>query len=281
MTRCSSAPTSSKQLVINKQVRVTRTAVEEAIQERGLRQAPDEPSVALYIHTIRKLPMEIAADYELDWRDAFEGPEDERGHFLIDPTTGTTASCRSRRRSRAESSWIPRLGYRVRGRSRLSPWFAVGFTFRETTGWEIEAEQGSSLWRSDAPASDDAPIVLREDLAGNARTVALSIGVTGDPSDHVRYYLAASGNPAGKLIAVRTPREGREAIRSAGDLVRLADVVKAELQRLVPRAQRVLLFYWGPASGAVLIGHALNAVASEIQLHEENDGEYFPSVLLR
>lgn len=271
-----------KQWVIDKHVRVTKADLEKAIERRDLRERPDEPSVTLFVHTIRKMPSEIAADYELDWRDAFEGPDDEHGHLLIEPGDWNdrllpelTALAR-----RMEEETASRL-LRVRGLSRLSPWFAVGFTFRETTGWEIEAKQGTSLWRTDAPASDDEPVVLSEDLAGDRRTVALSIGVTGDPTEHVRYYLDAFGNPAGELISVHTPRTGREAIRSAADLVRLADVVKAELQRLVPRAQRVLLFYWGPASGAVFIGHALNAVAGEIQLHEEKDGGYVPSFLLR
>jgi hypothetical protein len=49
----------------------------------------------------------------------------------------------------------------------------------------------------------------------------------------------------------------------------------------VPRARQVLLFYWGPASGAAFIGHNLNATASAIQLHEEQNGEYFPSFELR
>lgn len=270
-----------RQWVIDKKVRVTRTDLERAIEKRELRERVDEPSVTLFVHTIRKMPMETTAEYELDWRDAFEGPDDERGHLLVEPQdwNGRLLPELRARARRIEQETPARL-LRVRGLSRLSPWFAVGFTFRETTGWEIEAQQGRSLWRTDAPASNHEPVVHSEDLAGDHRTVALSIGVTGDPTEHVRYYLEASGNPAGRLIAVQTPRKGREAIRSAGDLVRLADVVKAQLQRLVPRAKRVLLFYWGPLSGAVFIGHALNAVAGEIQLHEEKNGEYFPSFTL-
>jgi hypothetical protein len=260
---------------------VTRDQLLSAIETLGLRVEPEEPSVALHVHTIRKMPDETGAPYELDWRDAFEGTNRERGHQLLDPPDWNARLLPELEAmaTRIEHETTARL-LRVRGMSRLSPWFAVGYTFRETTGWTIEAQQGDVLWRTDETPSPTACVVCPEDLSGSADTVAVSIAVTGDPTEHVRHYLEQCGNPAGKLIVVRTPTHGKTAISSAGDLVRLAIDIKGELQKAVPRAKRVLLFYWGPASGAVFIGHHLNAVASEIQLHEEQGGEYVPSIKL-
>jgi hypothetical protein len=268
--------------VMERKVRVTAADVEQAIERHGLRRpSPEPPSVMLYIHTIRQIPNETGTPYELDWRDAFEGTNRERGHLLLDPAdwNGRLLPELEDLATRIESETTARL-LRVRGLARLSPWFAVGFTFRETTGWKIETDQYGSFWRTDASPSDDEITPASEELPGDPGVGAVSIGVTGDPTPNVRAYLASVGDPAGKLISVQTPRHGKEAIRSAGDLVRLATVVKAELQGLLPRAKTLLVFYWGPASGAVFLGHHMNAVASAIQLHEEKDGEYIRSFLL-
>jgi hypothetical protein len=269
------------QWVLDHHGRVTRAELESAIEDLKLRVEPSEPSVALYVHTIRKMPVETGASYELDWRDAFEGTDRERGHQLLDPGdwNGRLLPELEATASRIEQETDARL-LRVRGLSRLSPWFAVGYTFRQTTGWAVETDQYGVQWRTDSESSVEPCLISVEDLAGRPDTVVVSVGVTGDPTDHVRHYLAQAGDPAGKLIVVRTPRQGKEAITCAGDLVRLSLDVKGELQKLVPHAKCVLLFYWGPASGAVFIGHHLNAVAGEIQLHEEQGGEYIPSITL-
>jgi len=43
----------------------------------------------------------------------------------------------------------------------------------------------------------------------------------------------------------------------------------------------VLLFYFGPLAGAAFIGAMLNAVASEIQIFENQVGTYAPSFTLK
>jgi CBASS immunity sensor of nucleotide second messenger signals len=272
-----------RQWIIDKHVRITRADLDAAIDALGLRAAPDEPSVVLYVHTVRKTPMETGAEYELDWRDAFEGPEREKGHRLLD-SDDWNARLLPELEAIADriASESPARLLRVRGLARLSPWFAVGFTFRETAGWTIETDQYGARWRTDAAPRDEIPdVVPVSNRSGPRDAIAVAVGVTGDPTAHVLHYLDQAGDPAGRLLTVRTPRLGPDAVSSDGELVRLARTLKSELQNLVPRARRVLLFYWGPASAAVFIGHQLNAVASEIQLFEEQDGLYLPSFTLR
>jgi hypothetical protein len=262
---------------------VTRDDVEAAVKERKLRASPPEPpSVTLWVHTVRRLPADDAK-YQLDWRDAFEGTDRERGHQLLDPSdsNGRLLPELEAMADRIESENAARL-LRVRGMARLSPWFAVGYTFRETAGWVIETSQYGRLWRTNEPASDDTIVPdPAEALAGDGGVVAVSIGVTRDPADDVRSYLGAIGDPAGRMIRIKTPRNGNEAIRDGGDLVRLATVVKETLQGLQPKARSLMIFYSGPATGAVFIGHRLNAVADDIQLHELQSGTYVPSFRLR
>ena len=56
-----------------------------------------------------------------------------------------------------------------------------------------------------------------------------------------------------------------------------------EIRNFVNRnkAEKLLLFYFGPLSGACFIGHQLNAVCKEIQIMENTSNTYFPSFLLK
>jgi hypothetical protein len=169
---------------------------------------------------------------------------------------------------------------RVRGLSRLSPWFAVGYAFRETTGWVLETNQYGTQWRTDAPRSAIDLAVTGEPAAGPTSAVAVVVSFTGDATPAVTRYLAGAGDPVGRLIHISVPQPGRTAVGSAGDLVAVADAVRAAVLGLDLRPEDVLLFYWGPASGAVFIGHALNGVAPRIRLFEEEYGTYSPSITL-
>jgi hypothetical protein len=62
-----------------------------------------------------------------------------------------------------------------------------------------------------------------------------------------------------------------------------ADGVKARMRAFVQRwnATRVLLFSFGPLSGACCIGHSLNAVCRDIQIMEDQQPGYAPSFLRR
>jgi len=59
--------------------------------------------------------------------------------------------------------------------------------------------------------------------------------------------------------------------------------VKKLIQPFVKRwsATKLLLYYFGPLSGAAFIGHQLNAVCREILIMENQQPGYAPSFLLR
>jgi hypothetical protein len=83
---------------------------------------------------------------------------------------------------------------------------------------------------------------------------------------------------------VRPERElGRECLRSANDAVALASNFKILVRAFVKKwkARRLMLFYFGPLSGACFIGHQLNAICPEIQIMEDQQPGYAPSFLLR
>jgi hypothetical protein len=115
---------------------------------------------------------------------------------------------------------------------------------------------------------------------GSPATAAVVVNVTGDALPAVQRYLADHDRPVGAVIHLSVPVPGRDAISSAGDLVAIADAVRAAVHGLSVRPDVLWLFYWGPAAGAVFIGHALNAVAPRVQLFEEVFGRYEPSIIL-
>ncbi len=143
-----------RQWIIDGRKTIEEAFLDEEIERLNLRGEDIEPSITLWVHTVVK-PADVAADYELDWRDLFEGPEDERGHRMRDDgdwngrLMAELRAMAARINREAEGARLLRL----RGKSRLSPWFAVGYVFRETTGWVLETEQGAEWWRTDAPAS--------------------------------------------------------------------------------------------------------------------------------
>lgn len=244
-----------------------------------------QSAVSLYVHTIRREPLEIDGDYELDWREHFEGDEWERGHQVHDPGVWNAIMLPdlSQVRRQILNDTAVRL-LRVRGRARLSAWLAIGYVFSRAAGFTIEVEQNGARWRSDTPESADVGLVEEplDDLAGDPNTLAVGVSLTASLGSDVRAYLAEAGNPAGKLLLVTSNLGVGRTIRSAGDLTAIARQLQVRMRgALGHRPQRVLLFYLGPLSGAAFIGANLNAVAAEIQVFEDQSPGYAPSFTFR
>ena len=176
--------------------------------------------------------------------------------------------------------------------ARLSAWFAFGHIFSEVARYVIEIDQYGKLWRTDAKPSNDFPIVIAGDnaspygktLDGQGDTVAVGISITGSLDDDVQAYLEERNSEVAALLLLRPEHElGRKCIRNAGDVVALVDGVKNKTRTFVAKwkARRLLVFYFGPLSGACFIGHGLNAVCKEIQIMEDQQPSYAPSFLLQ
>jgi hypothetical protein len=261
---------------------ISRADMVEAIEQLDLRD-PDvtsEPAVSLYVHTILREPVETDGDYELDWRDHFEGEEWTRGHRVHDPAIWNTIMLPELVgvRDRIASDTNVRI-LRARGKARLSAWFAVGFVFSRVAGWTIEVDQNGAKWRNDASAAPGVNVLSElEDLGGDPDTLAVGVSLTGNLAGDVRAYLAEIGNPAGKLLLVTTSLGLGTTIHSAGDLTAIASQLRERMRgALGRRPRRLLLFYFGPLSGAAFIGATLNAVAPEIQVYEDQVPGYAPS----
>jgi len=272
---------------------ISREELEHAIMEHGLF-LPDEREqrVTVYLTTVKDQKFEIEPDYAIDWKRYFDGSPGPRGHQLVDPALWNTVLLPELRdlEARVSAETACRL-VRARGLSRLSAWFAFGHCFSEVARYTIEVDQQGKLWRTDAAPSPDFRVVPAdgqrwpdgEILDGEGTTVAIGISVTGEIDGDVRKYLSQRTEHVASLLLVRPNKElGRDCLRGAGDAVVLADGVKELARGFAKRwsARRLLVFYFGPLSGACFIGHRFNAVCRDVQIMESLQPGYAPSFLL-
>lgn len=265
---------------------VDRARLDQLLEHHQLIQAAEEPSTVIYLTSVKTQEFEVPPDIHIDWRAHFTGDPMKKGHAVNDPRAWNDLMLPELHKLESDlnAQRGPRL-IRARGLARLSPWFAFGHTFSDVARYTIELDQNGSLWRTDATATDLKAIETgRERLdAGDGASIAVGISVTGSLEADVRAYLAATGAASATLFLQPNRGLGRTAFTSAGDVVGFAKTAK-ELMRAFVKAQnatRLLLFYFGPISGACFLGHQLNAVAREIQVMEDQQPGYEPSFLLR
>ena len=263
---------------------------EAALDELRLKLPDADPAVRVCLHTIERQQYREAADHVVDWCEHFlpstEGQAYPRGHTVHDALAWNGVFLPELHALKAHLNTASIRLLRVRGQARLSAWIAFGHVFDGRARYVIEVDQGGGAWRSDtAPASGIdavAPDGILELAAGP--DVAIGVSVTNRVGPAVRDAIGALALPVDALLVLEPSTGiGRHAIASAAQLSAFVEGVRQRVSELVAarRAKRVHLFYSGPFSGAVFLGHALGAAAPEIQLYEDQQPGYAPSFLLR
>ena len=271
---------------------ITEAVLEDALQEHDLYQPPEnEPSVHVYLTTIKEQRFDIDPDYVLDWRDRFLGSPNKRGHELKNHAAWNNDLLPDLEafEARINVETSSRL-IRARGLARLSAWFAFGHTFSEVNRYTIEIDQQGDNWRTDAPASEDFKLISTnrggfegEPIDGDGPTVAVGISIAGCLDDDVREDLQHRTERVAALLLIRPERDmSHDCLRGNGDAVALATESKSVMLAFAKRwnATRLRIYYYGPISGACFIGHRLNAVCREVQIMEHQQPGYLPSFLL-
>jgi hypothetical protein len=259
--------------------RITKAELEGVLASCGLYVGRPERSVTVYLETIKKRRFELEPDYLLDWRENFSGSDYERSHRVVDQSlwNRTMLPELQHLEERVNRESAARL-IRARGLARLSAWFAFGHIFSRVAGYEIEIQQGGALWRTDAPASQDFKLVATSTPPPQGRGAQLAIGlsVTGSLVADVRTYLNSIGFSG--LILELEPERGpsREVFRHAGDAVAFAAEAKKAIRQWIDttQANELLVFYFGPLSGACFLGHDLNAIGAHIIIMEDQAPGY-------
>ncbi len=248
--------------------------------------APAEKSVKVHFNSIKSPNLGEKPDYGRDWCEYFEGEPQQKGHQTNDPDAWNTILLPDLKNLEWEVSQGTSCRLlQVKGVARLSPWFAFGFVFSEhayTIAFHTLKEE---VFRTDARANPDfrlfAPLGEEgEVLDSEGITVAVGISVTRSLEKDVRQYLEQRTENIAALLLLQSETSN---LQASGDVVALAQQVKRSLYDFIRhrRAQRLLLFYLGPAFGACFIGHWLNAVCPEIQIMEDTQPGYVRSFLLK
>lgn len=269
---------------------INRDILDSVLASNGLvlQEGSYEKCVVVYLSSIKDSRFDVPPDFEVNWREYFDGPRFVKGHSL-----------------KAGQSWnddlLPELYeveesvrkatgcklVRARGFARLSPWFAFGHVFSDVSGYTLEVDQNGRFWRTDAAASENFQMITTNgdgEVLGDGRSdvIAVGLSVTGDIEPRLREYLSTEQS-IGKLHLIQPNRElGRECLDSAGDVVALARQSKTLLRNFIAssKARKVYLFYFGPLSGACFLGHSINAMGADIQIMEDQSPGYAPSFLL-
>lgn len=265
--------------------KLTRERLDEVITRLGLRAAPRERSVTVYMETIKKRRFDLTPDYFLDWRHYFSGPDFERGHATLDLAIWNTQMMPELRALEAQvnEERAPRL-IRARGLARLSAWFAFGKVLSRVAGYEIEVQQGAALWRTDAAMSTDFTLVATRTPAPghSAAQLAVGLSITGSLASDVERYLQSIGFAGAVLLLQPARGPSRDVFRDVSDVIAFVHEAKRAMRQAIDDtgAGEVLLFYFGPLSGACFLGHDLNALGATVTVYEDQQPGYAPSFSL-
>lgn len=277
-----------KDWIKEKKDKITLSLLVEKLQKHDLYlPVSSEKSASIYFITIKNRRFDLAPDYVLDWRHYFTEVAGIGSHELIDATNWNKALLPELRsmEDTINNSIAPTL-IRARGFARLSPWFAFGHTFSEVSGYTIEVNQQDKLWRSDEAPSSSFKVVSEngdgEIIDKGHKVVAVGISVTGPLQNDARKYIAATGGVDALLLLRPDTDLGPGCFRTAGDVTAFVKQAKSKMRDFVKanQANKILLFYFGPLSGACFMGHQLNAICKEVQIMENAPGGYTESFLL-
>jgi len=275
---------------------VSAEVLQNEIDRHKLRaEEESERCVTVYMTTIKTQRFDVTPDYSLDWRGLFQGPDAQKGHAALDPNSWNDRMLPELQalEARINMETDCRL-IRARGLSRLSAWFAFGYTFSSVNRYEIEVDQQGKRWRTDAATNLDyrlraggrQDMPRGEELDGAGTTVAVGISLTGSLESAVRSHLnemRAGGEPVAALLLIEPDAgTGPECLGSAGDVAAFAREAKLMMREFVNAwgATDLLLYYFGPLSGACFLGHQLNAVCRKIQIMEDQKPGYAASFIL-
>lgn len=178
----------------------------------------------------------------------------------------------------------PRTLY-VRAKACLSAGLALGFTFRQPSGFNIEIEQDGQMWSTAASISQEGALRLTEE-GGDIHSAALAVqmSISEDVSPAVNRYAQKRGRDF--RARLRFEPHGGPGRSSVPDWQSAIDMAAQAGKRIRQarddfRAEEIHFFASMPLGLAVLLGHKLNACGT-IQCYEFENlySSYRPSCLL-
>jgi hypothetical protein len=248
-------------------------AIHSAIDEENI------PSKPVLINTALEEIPEQGKELQFLWKHFFGGSE-----RIYPPASEWNA--RMYQELLETKKWIQEnrstRKVRLSGNRRISASLAIGSVFSAVSGFVIEAEQrDGQIWSTDSYANEKTPnyefSTQFEKRSG--KELILTIGITRESiAPEVIAYLQGQD----LLHFPKLHLFSQIPIVSAEQANLAADKIKKEIKRALneTKANRVHLFYAGPAHLALFLGHRWNALAP-LQCYEwVSTGQYIPTCSL-
>lgn len=177
------------------------------------------------------------------------------------------------------ASTIRTRDVRVAARTHLTGAVAVGCSFHQAAGWRliVAGRHGDVSPASAGPPQD---LNVATDFGARDGDVAVEIDLLGvEVSPMAARAIAAAPKPATtRVVARRNSKEDLSPEEAAGAAKSISDRVRAVVHDRRPALVHV--FCAAPVEVAVLVGHRLTSLHTNVQLYERDGDRYVPSLRL-
>lgn len=261
---------------------ITLDKLKDALSRNHLLLPPKaNTGIVVAVQNWSRRKFDVATDFELDWTRLFDHSTRRVPKTVTWARTLLPQLRSVEQKIRTEKS--ERL-IRLRGDMCLSTAFAVGNIFSSSAGYRFEIQHRQQIWFSDVPPDEAYQIdSVLENGNPKAKDLLCIISVTGDAKPQALHYVQRKKLRFQAQLSL-APIDGSQdhSIRGNVDASSFAWRVRTSLRQAVDRftPQTTHLFYFGPASLAVLIGQKFNA-CGEIQFYEFQNPGYVPSCRLK
>lgn len=169
----------------------------------------------------------------------------------------------------------------VTASAHLTAAFAAGFTFRRVCGWTVCAhtQNGSECHQSES-LTHDGLMVISDPGSLNSKVMTVEIDLLGHGIDDAVERALRAGEPPRERLSIHRDAQGQRI--DDAELGAMAAAIADQMKRRqrATGVHTVRLFMAAPAPFAVLLGTELNALGTDIELHEFHAGAYHPSLTI-
>jgi ribosome biogenesis SPOUT family RNA methylase Rps3 len=241
---------------------VVGETITQLVEEQQMRTAA--PRATVLIQAIDHDLWPETATVALDWVDGFIGdqPSERREPRRADLWMERFAPDLQNALSQVRGQGVTHV--RIDGALRLATAIYAGFVFSDIAGFHVAVpgRSGDGTWSGDI--SSDGPrrsptITRAEHPLGMGNELALGLNISGDVTQAVLSHVHRAGLPVERLVVLSVAKPGRDALGDPAEILGWAQAATDQLRVLADQGwPRLHLFFYGPRTAAVLLGHAWN-----------------------
>lgn len=236
--------------------------VNHLIDEQHLRAS--EPLATVLIQAIDHDMWPETATVAVDWVDGFAGEQPSERREVLAPELWMErfAPDLHHAADRVRSQGFSRV--RIDGAMRLATGIYAGSVFSDVRGFHVAVpgRSGDGTWTGDisSDGSHQSQAIPRTDhRLKQGDELAVGLTVSGDLTAAVLHHVQSVSLPVERLIVLSVPEPARDALANPAEVrgwtAAVTDLLRAVADGGWPRLH---IFFYGPRSAAVLLGHRWN-----------------------